>query len=288
MQTVKSLKQSIRNPKEDKAMADEIARLHRTIAQFSRSRRKYRLELPDKSNTIRFGAVSCLHLGSLYERQDSFREYVRFCEKVGIRTILVAGDILDGYGIYKGQAFEQYAIGMDAQLKVLKNKILSPSSIDFHFITGNHDESFKKLIGVNIGEAIAAQHDNWHFLGESYGEITLVNKGGASAKVIMVHPSGGTAYAISYHLQKHIEALSGGQKPDLWLEGHYHKAVWLPGYRNVDGFQLGTFQSQTPFMAGKGLAAMIGGWEIEVTVNPRKHLTRTVKARFHSFYEPQG
>ncbi len=69
--------------------------------------------------------------------------------------------------------------------------------------------------------------------------------------------------------------------------GHYHKAEFLPNYRNVAGIQSGCFQSQTPFMAAHALAAHVGGWIVEAVVGDRKKLTARIKAEFVSFYEPQ-
>jgi hypothetical protein len=204
-----------------------------------------------------------------------------------MRTILVVGDILDGHGIYKGQAFEQYAVGLKAQLEAFRTKVPAFKKLQFKFITGNHDESFKKSCGVDIGAALSADRPNWEFLGESYAEITFRTKAKLPFKVTLAHPGGGSAYSLSYRLQKNIESLSGGTKPDARFEGHFHKAIWLPGYRNVEAFSSGTFQSQTPFMQGRGLSAAVGGWEIEATITARPTLTRSVSAKFHSFFEPQ-
>ena len=58
------------------------------------------------------------------------------------------------------------------------------------------------------------------------------------------------AYALSYKIQKMVEAMSGGEKPNILAVGHYHKLEMFP-YRNVQCFQTGTFQAQTPWMRGK-------------------------------------
>lgn len=74
------------------------------------------------------------------------------------------------------------------------------------------------------------------------------------------------SYAISYKTQKRIDAMSGGEKPNLLAVGHYHKSEILPMYRNVHAIQAGTVCAQTPWMRGKGLAAHVGGWIIEIHV----------------------
>lgn len=63
-----------------------------------------------------------------------------------------------------------------------------------------------------------------------------------------------------------IEAMGGGEKPSILAIGHYHKQEYI-FYRNVHCLQVGTFCAQTPYMRGKGIAAAMGGWIIEVVVN---------------------
>lgn len=82
----------------------------------------------------------------------------------------------------------------------------------------------------------------------------------------LLHPSGGTAYAISYKSQKWATSLSGGNKPHIAGIGHYHKIEQL-FYRNIHIFQSGTFEEQTPFMSRKQLAAHVGGWILWINKN---------------------
>lgn len=70
-----------------------------------------------------------------------------------------------------------------------------------------------------------------------------------------------------------IDAMSGGEKPNILAIGHYHKAEYL-FYRNVHCIQAGTFCAQTPFMRGKGLAANMGGWIVEITVNDEGYIQK--------------
>jgi len=65
------------------------------------------------------------------------------------------------------------------------------------------------------------------------------------------------------------------------LLGHYHKAEFLPSYRNVAVCQTGTFERQSPFMARRGLAAHVGGWIFDVTVGKGHHV---IRGEFVAFY----
>jgi len=267
---------------------EEAAALRKTIDQFSAQRRSYTLDPHSVGNTLRFAVISDTHFGSLYERLDALTEFLRMCEREGIKDVYHTGDLLDGHGIYKGQVFEQYAVGFKNQLKVFVDKVPDFNGLNFYFITGNHDSSFSKLVGMEVGKYLETQKKNWHFVGADSALLNLRTKSGRTFKLSLVHPGGGTGYALSYHPQKHVESLPGGQKPDAVFMGHYHKTVWMPMYRNVDSFCSGCLQSQTPFMASRNLAAMVGGWTVEATVTPRACLTRSIRAEFHSFFEPDN
>lgn len=94
---------------------------------------------------------------------------------------------------------------------------------------------------------------------------------------------GNTAYAISYKMQKYINALSGGQKPNLLFQGHYHKAMQM-FYRNVHAFDAGCLQSQTIFMKKKQTPAMTGYWMIDVATDKKGSVSR-LKSEFIPFYD---
>jgi hypothetical protein len=79
-----------------------------------------------------------------------------------------------------------------------------------------------------------------------------------------------------------VEAMSGGEKPNILAVGHYHKAEYFP-YRNVHCFQTGCFQAQTPFMRGKGIAAFMGGWIVEAHVDDEGTIT-SIEQEFIPYY----
>lgn len=227
---------------------------------------------------LRFGVLGCTHYGSLCCHMDAIREYYRFAsEQRGVKTFLNGGDVLDGHRVYRGQEFEVSDVGLERQLKRLADN--RPEQGETMFITGNHDQSFKTAAGVPIGDEIAAK-TGWKFLGEEQATIAFDTPMGAY-RVMLIHPGGGTSYALSYRPQKIVESLEGGTKPDLLCIAHYHKAEFIPSYRNVAVLQTGTFQRQTPFMARQGLAAHVGGWIIEITVGKG---VNAVRAEFMPFY----
>jgi DNA polymerase II small subunit/DNA polymerase delta subunit B len=232
-----------------------------------------------RQNTIRFGIFSDTHFGSIHSCPENLRAFFEMAERAGCEAMLCAGDILDGHKIWKGQEFEQDGRGISEQLEIA-GRICS--KIPTYFITGNHDLSYSALTGVDMGALIESSIKNSVCLGDEYANITLTTAEGTPYTVGLHHPGGGSAYSLSYRMQKTIEAMDGGTKPNMLIQGHFHKAEMIPSYRNVCGIQAGTFSWQTSFMQRKGLAAHVGGWIVEVC--PTDHYNR-VKAEFISFYK---
>jgi hypothetical protein len=119
------------------------------------------------------------------------------------------------------------------------------------------------------------------FEGCDTATVELRNNSGVVCRIGLIHPDGGSSYALSYRPQKIVEQLDGGTKPDILAIGHYHKSSWIPQYRNVSVLQTGCFERQTPFMARNGLSAHVGGWIVEFAKG--KGCGR-MKAEFISFY----
>lgn len=226
-----------------------------------------------------FGLIGCTHFGSLCCNQSAMEAFYEYAASRGIGTIYHGGDVLDGHRVYRGQEFELRDVGLEAQIERFKR--FNNHGLKTKFITGNHDQSFKSLAGVPVGKIIAEANPDWEFLGEEQARVTFATSSG-SYELMLIHPGGGSSYALSYRPQKIVESLEGGTKPNMLAIAHYHKAEFMPSYRNVATIQTGTFQNQTPFMARQGLAAHVGGWIIQVRVGAKFN---AVRAEFIAFYE---
>ena len=231
-----------------------------------------------RENHIRFALTGDRHAGSLYHHAVALAAFYEYAESEGVELVVDAGDILDGHRVYKGQEFELLDLGLEAQLNRVEKH--SPRNIKTKFITGNHDAAFKSLAGVPVGKMIAQAVPEYEFIGEEQGRVEWQMPNGVFS-LMLIHPGGGSAYALSYKPQKIIESLEGGTKPDMLAIGHFHKAEMIPSYRNVCGVQVGTFQRQTPFMARQGLQAHVGGWIIDVTMGKGHQI---IKGEFVAFY----
>ena len=269
--------------------AKAIDELQSSLMQAFKRQRPYEVPVQSKDNVIKFGVIGDTHLGSLYQRADALKAFYEGCAAEGVKIVLHAGDVLAGWKVYRGQEFELRPDGKSwpEQRDIFFQDAPRVDGITTIFITGNHDNSFKNLVGMVVGEELGAKRLDWKFIGQDVGTVVLKSNDGEDFRVQLLHPAGGTAYAVSYHAQKVIESLAGGQKPDLIVIGHYHKSLYMPAYRNVSCILPGCFESQTPFMVRKSIAAHVGGWIVTVVLGDRKKLTSRVKAEFIGFYEPE-
>jgi predicted phosphodiesterase len=204
---------------------------------------------------VKFGALSCTHLGSRQQQLTFLNAlYDRFAAE-GITTVLNCGDIAEGDGnVYRGQRYDVFLHGADVQRDYVTEKYPKRNGITTYMIAGNHDWSFWQRGGFNLLESVAERRPDIVYLG-AMGAKVLVD----GVHVYVSHGSGGNAYARSYKPQKRIEQFAPAEKPEVFLLGHYHSWNHLPMYRNVIGYQMGCLQSQTDYLKRVGLYPEIGG-----------------------------
>ena len=168
-----------------------------------------------------------------------------------------------------GHAYENYRQGADDHISEIIKNYPYREGITTHFITGNHDASFRKSCGLDIGKQIATKRPDMNYLGRDVANINITNK----ITMQLRHPWSGSAYALSYRPQKIVESMEAAclDKPDILCIGHYHKIEYL-FYHGVHVFQTGCFQSATPFTTGKGISVSMGGWIVTVETDSEGNL----------------
>lgn len=253
--------------------------LKRQVSDLSRTKSVDSHQFQTKSIII--GYVTDTHMGSLYERTKLIKVAYQCFQDEGITKVYHSGDLVDGEKMYRGQEYELKIHGADAQVSHFVNSFPEVSGIKTYFITGNHDLSFYKHSGVDVGFMISSQRSDLVYLRQEEADIPIQNKEG---KIILrlSHPGKGTAYALSYHPQKYMESLTGGEKPNIIFCGHYHKSEYL-FYRNIHFVQGGTLQAQTPFMRRQHIAAMLGFWTIRFQIYRNSVVGFT--PTFHPFFK---
>ena len=217
--------------------------------------------------THHFGVTSDNHLCNRHSRLDVLKAAYDHFERVGIKDVFNCGNWIDGEAPFNKTELI-VAPGMESQLDYLVDNWPARKGITTHFIAGDdHEGWYTRREGVEIGKRLEqsareqGRHD-LHYLGYAECDIALVFGRGA-AVMRVVHPGGGSAYAISYTDQKRTESYQGGEKPHIELVGHYHK--FNQGYpREVHTVQCGCTCDQTLFMRKKRLQAHVGFVEVKI------------------------
>jgi hypothetical protein len=211
----------------------------------------------------KFGLVSDTHLYSKYARLDVLNCLYDIFSREKIRVVWHAGNPVEGE--CKFNKFDLVGpAGFEAAAEYFaRNYPQRNDGIVTRFITGDdHEGWWINREGINIGarlqqtaEELGRKDLQW--IGHMEADVFLkAPKGQAWMKIM--HCGGGTAYAISYIVQKIVESFQGGEKPHILLVGHPHK--FDHGYpREIHTVQAGCVQDQTPFMRKLKLQAHVGG-----------------------------
>lgn len=236
----------------------------------------------------RFGVTGDNHLCSRYERLDVLNALYDHFEREGIEVVYNTGNWIDGEARFNKHDLKVH--GLDNQLNYWIENYPKRNGIITHYITGDdHEGWYTQREGINVGKyaeskAIDAGRNDLKFLGHMEADVVIPSTNGRTI-IRVLHPGGGSAYAISYTSQKIVESYTGNEKPHILLDGHYHKA----GYNYIRGVhvvQTACTQDQTPFMRKKRLAAHLGGWIIEFSVDEHGAITR-FKQEFIPFYDKE-
>jgi hypothetical protein len=239
---------------------------------------------------IIFGVVSDPHFGSKSCQITALNEFAEIMRKKGVKHIFVPGDLVSGYEVYPGQIHDVYAISAKEQEETTLLNL--PTGFEWYVLGGNHDYSFiKRGGGYNIISVVANKRADVHYVGFDEATIPILN----NVDLMMIHPSGGIPYSVSYRLQKNIEQITIGElqnvvrgvkdKPSIRfvLLGHLHIQMQAM-FGSIWGAQCGTFEGQTNYLKRKGLVPCIGGWIVKATLG-KNGLLKNFDSKFYIFDE---
>jgi len=214
-----------------------------------------------------FGVISDTHLASRYARLDVLEAAYNAFAAAGIRHVYHAGNIADGHAPFN--RFELLCHGATDQALYVLDHYPQRKGITTHFITGNccHETWWFLREGLDFGRYLTLEardrgRRDLNYLGFAEADVELAGDGGTAILRVM-HPGGGSAYALSYAPQKIVESFQGGEKPAVLLLGHFHKASY-DVIRNVHVVQAACCQDQTRWMRGRKIDAYIGFWIIRL------------------------
>jgi len=235
----------------------------------------------------RIGVVSDTHLCSKYCRLDVLNAaYDRFAAE-RITEVYHAGNLADGE--CKFNQYDLLAHGVTDQAMYCLDHYPYRPGITTHYISGScHEGWWMSREGIDFGrylafEAAAIGRKDLHYLGFMEADIRLETSAGKYSYLRLLHPGGGSAYALSYRPQKIIESLQGGEKPAVLLCGHFHKQADF-AIRNVWTILAGCTQDQTPFMRKHSIEAHVGFCVVEMQQDA-KGAIRRVRVEHTSYYD---
>jgi len=211
---------------------------------------------------FRFGFVSDTHLGSTKERLSDLDATYKIFQQEGITVVYHAGDMVAGINVYPGQQAELRVWGADNQAEYVAAQYPRVEGITTYFITGNHDLSFLRDAGVDVGLIIAAKRGDLVYLDQIEGNVKLTQ----DTIMRLWHGYGGGAYALSYKGQRLIASLEGGDKPKIMLAGHYHQAFYMD-HRNIHYLQGGAYEHQTLWLKRAGINPGCSAWIVDCHAN---------------------
>lgn len=249
---------------------------------------KLTLEAKDRGDgwTV-FGIITDNHKGNRHHRQDVEDAAYTMFENEGITTVLNAGNWIDGEARFNKH--ELLVHGMDNQIDYFLDTTPFKKNMTTYFISGDdHEGWYSQRESINIGEyagmkAQKAGRTDLKYIGHMESDIAL-RKGDKEAVLRLMHPGGGSSYAMSYAPQKIVESFQGGEKPDILVIGHYHKYdVCYP--REVIVVSAGCAEDQTMFMRKKKLAAHVGFLIVKLKQDPSDgHIIR-FQHEFFPFFD---
>jgi predicted phosphodiesterase len=226
---------------------------------------------------VTFGVMSDTHVGSIWTDPDHILKAFEEMKKQGCTMLFHAADLVDGMMGRPGDLYELSHVGYKAQRDEAV-RIFSQWKLPLYIPSGNHDGSFNTKLGagMDIVEDVCSRLEGANYLGINDGDL-IIN--GVTIK--LWHGGDGNAYTISYRDQKLIESFTGGEKPNILITGHIHKAYYF-FYRNIHTIGAGSMQKQSGWMRAKKLQAHTGFWVVKACL--AKGEVKWISPRWYPYY----
>ncbi len=271
----------------DELLLDEVVAVEGTLSDDGGILFADELHFPDVPRThrpstadrhVQAALVSDVHVGSQEFAADAwsaFADWLHTDEADPVEYLLIAGDMVEGVGVYPDQDEELDIVDIYEQYETFAEHLKDvPGDVEIVVIPGNHD-------AVRLAEpqpafdeelrSIMSAHDA-RFTGNPStvtveGVSVLMYHGVSIDEIIAENPSEAVSYdaphrAMAQLLKKrHVAPQFGGRTrvapedrdylvvdevPDVFHTGHVHK-LGVGGYHNVRLVNSGCWQHQTAF-----------------------------------------
>ena len=231
-----------------------------------------------------FGASSDWHIASKYHLPKSWHEAMKRAGGHGVKRVLVAGDLLDGVGIYKGHLENLLAVSVEDQTDMAAEAIAKHPKLEFWAIAGNHDYSYTQQNGAKPLAILEAKVDNFKNLGDFRADI--IQNG---IRTRLLHGGSGRTYARSYPSQVYLRDYFSGLEheelanvPQIMVLGHFHTFYNGKDY-GMHILQPGSFQDgDNEFCIRRGLTGPTGMFVIDM-----KHKNGEIRDFSATYLKPE-
>ena len=271
----------------DEILLDEVIAVEGTLADDGGIVFVDALHFPDVPRThepdwadrhVQAALVSDVHVGSqefLAGAWDRFADWLHTSEADPIEYLLLAGDMVEGVGVYPDQDEELDIVDLYAQYETFAERLKAvPGDLEIVMIPGNHDavrlaepqpafdEELRDIMAVHDARVVSNPS-----MVTIEGVSVLMYHGVALDEVIAELPAEKASYdephkAMAYLLKKRHVAPQFGERtrvapeerdylvidevPDVFHAGHVHK-LGVGRYHNVTIVNSGCWQAQTAF-----------------------------------------
>ena len=243
--------------------------------------------LPDNGEEkLKIVKMADLHIGSNETDEKELINLLSYLWEEGYRIISMSGDLIDGYGVYRGQVENLTYATIDRQVDVAVSIL---SMFDFLYITnkGNHDASSTKNGGSDaislVQEKMINRGKKFVYLKSYCGYIIYKN-----TAIQLLHMDGGNSVqSDTYGNQKVVDAMNktssnrgnanvncisvfGQMIPVIDLiTGHYHTLVKFM-YGNMVVESPLTTQHTTDLINRRGIRSKTGARVSEMVIENGK------------------
>lgn len=229
-----------------------------------------------EGDELTFGFMTDPHIGSIFFEDSLMESFYKECEKQKANLIFCSGDITEGMSNRPDQIYELTDIGFSAQIEHAQI-LLNKAPLPILAIDGNHDRWGIKSGGIFVVKEIAKKVPQMTFLNHDVGD-TMIN----GTKWTLWHGEDTSSYATSYRIQKIIESMTGGDKPNVLLLGHTHKQAYI-FERNVHAVSGGALSYQSSWMRAKRIPCHTGFHILKARINDGQIINFTVT--WYPFYK---
>ena len=257
-------------------LADDAGIVFVDAIHFPDVPRTYRPSTADRH--VQAALISDVHVGSqefLGDAWSRFADWLHTEEAEHVEYLLIAGDMVEGVGVYPNQDEELTIVDIYEQYEAFAEHLKEvPGDVEIVMIPGNHDavrlaepqpgfdEELREIMSAHDPQIVSNPA-----MVDVEGVSILMYHGVSLDEVIAELPAEKASYdephKAMYHLLKkrHVAPQFGGRTrvapeerdylvidevPDVFHTGHVHKLGWGK-YHNVLAVNSGCWQAQTDF-----------------------------------------